>query len=51
MQILVAEKFVFTELDGVRTLVRINETCMTALPDEAMIMTQANTKKARQKNL
>lgn len=32
---LAAEGFVFTEADGVRTMVRVNETCMTALPDAA----------------
>ncbi|MEM9200577.1 MAG: metalloregulator ArsR/SmtB family transcription factor [Actinomycetota bacterium] len=35
LQVLAAERFVFTEPDGVRTLVRINRDCMTALPDAA----------------
>ena len=33
-----AEGFVFTESDGVRTLVRVNETCMTALPEAAAVI-------------
>lgn len=28
-------RFVFTEADGVRTLVRVNEACMTMLPEAA----------------
>ncbi len=32
LQILTGEGFVVTEPDGVRTLVRINPDCMTALP-------------------
>ena len=32
---LAAERFVFTESEGVRSLVRVNEACMTALPDAA----------------
>ena len=35
LQVLAAERFVFTEADGVRTLVRVNRDCMTALPDAA----------------
>ena len=35
LQVLAAERFVFTEPDGVRTLVRVNRDCMTALPDAA----------------
>lgn len=35
LQILANDEFVFTEQDGVRTLVRINESCMTALPEAA----------------
>ncbi len=35
LQVLADEQFVFAEPDGVRTLVRINEACMTALPDAA----------------
>lgn len=35
LQVLAEERFVFTEPDGVRTLVRVNDTCMTALPAAA----------------
>lgn len=35
LQILAGQQFVLTEPDGVRTLVRINERCMTALPEAA----------------
>ena len=39
LQVLADERFVFTEPDGVRTLVRVNEACMLALPEAAaMIM-------------
>lgn len=35
LQMLAEERFVFTEADGIRTLVTVNESCMTALPDAA----------------
>lgn len=35
LQILAGDRFVFTEPDGIRTLVRVNELCMTALPEAA----------------
>ena len=35
IQVLAAERFVFTEPDGVRTMVRVNDACMTALPQAA----------------
>lgn len=35
LQILADEQFVLTEPDGVRTLVRVNNACMTALPEAA----------------
>ena len=35
LQILAEERYVLTERDGVRTLVRINEACMVALPRAA----------------
>jgi len=35
LQILVDDRFVFAEPDGVRTLVTVNQACMTALPDAA----------------
>lgn len=35
LQILADDRFVLTEPDGVRTLVRINESCMVALPEAA----------------
>jgi DNA-binding transcriptional ArsR family regulator len=42
LQILAEERFVLTEPDGVRTLVKVNETCMVALPEAAeAIMSRA----------
>lgn len=35
LQILAEERFVLTEPDGVRTLVMVNDACMTALPEAA----------------
>ncbi|MEM8705465.1 MAG: winged helix-turn-helix domain-containing protein [Actinomycetota bacterium] len=35
LQVLAEERFVFTEADGVRTLVSVNRNCMTELPDAA----------------
>ena len=35
LQILAEEEYVFLEPDGVSTLVRVNESCMTALPEAA----------------
>lgn len=35
LQILAEDRFVFLEPDGVRTLVRVNDSCMTALPEAA----------------
>jgi len=35
LQLLAEDRFVFTETEGVRTLVRVNELCMTALPEAA----------------
>lgn len=35
LQVLADGRFVLTEPDGVRTLVRVNEACMTALPEAA----------------
>jgi DNA-binding IclR family transcriptional regulator len=35
LKVLAAEQFVFTEPDGARTLVRVNEVCMGALPAAA----------------
>ena len=35
LQILAEGRFVLTEPDGVRTLVRVNEACMTAFPEAA----------------
>ena len=35
LQILAEDEFLFLEPDGVSTLVRVNEECMTALPDAA----------------
>ncbi len=35
LQVLGDDRFVFTEVDGVRTLVSVNDSCMTALPAAA----------------
>lgn len=35
LQILADDRFVFTEPHGIRTLVRVNALCMTALPEAA----------------
>lgn len=35
LQVLAGDRFVFLEPDGVRTLVRVNDSCMTALPNAA----------------
>lgn len=35
LQILADERFVLTRADGVRTLVRVNDACMTGLPAAA----------------
>lgn len=35
LQILAEDRFVFLEVDGVRTYVRVNDSCMTALPEAA----------------
>ena len=35
IQLLAEEQFVFTMPDGVRTLVKVNDACMTALPEAA----------------
>jgi ArsR family transcriptional regulator len=35
LQLLAEDGFVFLEQVGVRTLVRVNDSCMTALPDAA----------------
>lgn len=38
IQILARDRFVFLQPDGVRTLVRVNESCMTALPHAAAVI-------------
>lgn len=38
LQVLADARYVFCEPDGVRTLVRINESCMSALPAAATII-------------
>ena len=35
LQILADDGFVILEVDGIRTYVRVNDACMTALPDAA----------------
>lgn len=43
LQVLANESFIFTEPDGIRTLVRVNGNCMTALPRAAQAIMGANT--------
>ncbi len=44
LQILSEQRFVFAEPDGVRTLIRANEKCMTDLPEAAeAVMGQRTT--------
>ncbi len=38
LRLLAADDYVQLEPDGVRTLVRVNEACMTALPDAAAVI-------------
>lgn len=38
LQVLAEERFVLTEPDGIRTLVRINEACMQELPRAASVI-------------
>jgi DNA-binding transcriptional ArsR family regulator len=35
LQVLADDRFVFLQVDGIRTYVRVNDTCMTALPEAA----------------
>lgn len=35
LKVLADDRFIFMEADGVRTLVTVNNACMTALPDAA----------------
>lgn len=48
LQLLAATRYVFCEPDGIRTLVRINETCMSALPEAAAFIMATDTLTARQ---
>ncbi len=43
LQILARDRFVMMEPDGVRTLVRVNESCMTALPEAAAAIMSRET--------
>lgn len=43
LQILADDRFVFTEPDGIRTMVRVNELCMTALPEAAAAIMSPGT--------
>ncbi len=36
LKILAAERFIFIEQEGIRTYVKVNTTCMTALPEAAL---------------
>lgn len=47
LQLLTDTQYVFSEPDGVRTLVRINELCMSALPDAASFIMATDTLTAR----
>lgn len=42
LSVLAEEQFVLTEADGVRTLVRVNPDCMSALPAAAAAVMGAN---------
>ncbi len=42
LSVLAEERFVLTEADGVRTLVRVNPDCMSALPSAAAAVMGAN---------
>lgn len=44
LQVLADERFVLTETDGVRTLVRVNPDCMTALPIAAAAVMGSNVR-------
>lgn len=48
LQLLTDARYVFCEPDGVRTLVRINTTCMTALPEVAAFIMATDTLEADQ---
>ncbi len=43
LQLLADDRFVFTETDGVRTLVTVNRRCMTALPEAAAAIMGVNS--------
>ena len=43
LALLAADGFVFCEPDGVRTLVRANDSCMTALPEAAATIMGVST--------
>lgn len=47
LRILADDRFVLTEADGVRTLVRVNEACMTALPAAAAAIMAQDAPDAR----
>jgi len=47
LRILADQEFVFMEPDGVRTRVRVNDVCMTALPDAASVIMAATTRSGR----
>jgi DNA-binding transcriptional ArsR family regulator len=38
LRLLADEEYVFTEPDGVRTLISVNTSCMTALPEAAAVI-------------
>lgn len=43
LRVLAEERFVFTEPDGVRTLVRVNQACMTEFPEAAAVIMSRET--------
>lgn len=47
LQLLAETRYVFCEPDGIRTLVRINESCMSALPEAAAFIMATESLDAR----
>lgn len=49
LQVLAETRYVFCEPDGIRTMVRINESCMSALPEAAAFIMATETLTVRQR--
>ena len=47
LQVLADERFVLTEPDGVRTLIRVNPACMDELPDVVSIVMQSGRERSQ----